>query len=182
MGSKAQRVVRTRGSRAVDSSRGGDALFAENSTEPPAYQGFSWHPGNVTASRRSPGPAVRGPGWGRVQKILPGHGVSGVSRGAQANASVDSLVVNFKSIMNTKCITTCCSAALGGPGRMPGRPWRPPRRPVRRWSGDSGGSVPWRPRWAAQIAIRLWREPRSTTTRSSEHLRRCGRSDGIALV
>ena len=70
---------------------------------------------------------------------------------------------NFKSIMNTKCITTCCSAALGGPGRMPGRPWRPPRRPVRRWSGDSGGSVPWRPRWAAQIAIRLWREPRSTT-------------------
>jgi len=83
--------VRPREAPTTAFSGGADAIFRPISTELPAYQGFSHHRLIVTVSRSSSRPTVQRPGWGRVQKISPGHGVSGVSREVQANWSVDSL-------------------------------------------------------------------------------------------
>jgi len=72
--------VRPREAPTTASSGGTDAINRPISVELPAYQRFSCHRLIVTASRSSCGPTVQWPGWGRVQKISPGHGVSGVSR------------------------------------------------------------------------------------------------------
>jgi len=79
--------VRPREATTTTSSGGGDAVFRPISAELPAYQGFSQQPPIVTASRWPPRPTAQGPGWGRVKKILPGHGVSGVSQGASRRVS-----------------------------------------------------------------------------------------------
>jgi hypothetical protein len=50
IGSKAQRVVRTRGRRKVASGGGGDAIFRLIPMEVPAYQGFSRLVASVTAA------------------------------------------------------------------------------------------------------------------------------------
>jgi hypothetical protein len=87
MASKAQRVVRASDPAARRPEAVEMANLVAKSPDVPAYQGFSTESTPHAAAVRTRPAVGRNAAQGRKIKILPGHGVSGVSRALDNDVS-----------------------------------------------------------------------------------------------